>query len=109
MDKLEKAFNNFEKREEEIGNRWSPETIAKVATPEAPVDEFQSEIKETAKVLLNSIKSSASSTYALEAAELAKLATAVCALQTTFYGKDEKAGDTIVMTSQLSMFKGMLK
>jgi len=100
MDKLDKAFANLEAAET---------TNNAILKPEEPTDEFQADIKATAKVLLTSIKSSASGAYALEAKELANLASAVCSLQNTFYGKDDKTAGTMIMTNQLSVFKGMLK
>jgi len=99
---LDKAFANLEKAEDTSKALWNPD--AEVSTDET----FQNDIRDTAKTLLSSIKQSAGGPYALEATDLAKLTKSVCDLQQTFFGKDEKAAGTVIMTNQLSLFKDML-
>lgn len=98
--KLSDAFDNFGVAETNSAAVWKAE--------EEVVDEFASDIKGTAKILMTAIKDSAGSAYGLEAKELAQLTKAVCDLQNTFYGKQDAASTTIIQTNQLSMFKGML-
>ena len=101
IDKLAMAMDKFEVAEEKKEAAWVKEETN-------PDDEFQAEIKATAKTLLKAIKVSASSAYGLEATELARLTKAVVELQTGFFGKEDKVGTTIIQTNQLAMFKGML-
>lgn len=103
MDKLQK----FDLAYEEIEAKEA--TSNAMLLPEGPEDEFQKSIKDTAKVLLKSIKDKTETRYKPEPDELAKMVKAVCDLQNTFYGKDDKLGGSIIMTNQLSVFKGMLK
>ena len=79
--------------------------LAGINRPETD-DEFQEHILNTAKSLLNSIDKTAKGNYN-DASDIAKMTKAVCDLQTTFFGKEDKGG-TVIMTNQLSMFKGML-
>lgn len=99
---LDKAMGKLEIAEENQKDIWQPEVAEK------PKDDFQDDIKETAGKLLTAIKKTAGSRYELEASDLAKLTKAVCDLQVAFYGKDEK-NNVVIMSNQLSMFKGMLK
>ncbi len=98
--KLDVAFDALEKAEENSAAVWTPD--------EQPEDEFQLHIKSTAKTLLRSIEKSANGPYELEATDLAKLTKAVCELQGTFFGKDDKTSGNLIMTNQLALFKGML-
>ncbi len=99
--KLDVAFDNLAQAEE---NKKAVFAVA----PEA-ADSFKTSIEGTARKLLASIEKSANGPYELEASDLAKLTKAVCELQTTFYpsSKGETSG-AIIMTNQLSVFKGML-
>jgi len=98
--KLELAMESLEKAEE---------TKSAVLMPEVAADVFADDIKVTAKILLDSMKKKATGRYELEPDELAKLVKSVCDLQNTFYPISKAEGNgTVIMTSQLSMFKGML-
>lgn len=100
MDKLAEAFDNLATAEETKKDVFNP-------APE-PVDDFKADIQATATMLLGAMKKKATDKYALEPDELAKLTKAVCELQNTFYGKEDKGGN-VIMASNLAMFKGMLK
>lgn len=98
---LETAFDNLGKAEENKQTVW--------AAPKATEDEFADDIKNTAKVLMGAIKKSAADAYGLEPTDLAKLTKAVCDLQNAFYGKSDAIGNVLIQTTQLAMFKDMIK
>lgn len=100
MDKLAEAFDNLTAAEETKKDVFNP-------APE-PKDDFKADIQNTATSLLGAIKKKAAGKYELEPDELSKLTKAVCDLQNTFYGKEDKGGN-VIMANNLSMFKGMLK
>ena len=95
---VETAFDNFDVAEQKEAAVWKPE--------DAIEDPFQKEIKDTAKTLLSGIAVASKAKF-VEPADLAKMTKAVCELQNTFFGKEDKGG-ALIMTNQLSLFKGML-